>query len=163
MIESDKSVPTFDRGDSARACDGAPGTSTSTSPETRDTSDDCIDENWSTQLLVEASMSDGVRPSWPDEIIDAEPLSERSSLLPRGSGSSTLEATLDSDAGAAAGSASSMRMRGAGAFENDCSSRVTPSTSMPSRMCAPSVGSSAMIVNAMSSWFCSNRRRRLVK
>ena len=118
-----------------------------------------MDENWSTQLAEDVDKSVGVGSpfSWTDCNMEKELFSERSGCGDWDT-NSTLLARLDSEA------ATSVCDSESDAFadlEYDCSSQVTPSTSMPSRICLPSVGSSAITVNEMSCWFCSNLRRRL--
>lgn len=135
-IESDSSAPTLDFGDAEVA----------RSPV--DSADSCETwaegiENWSTQLLEDADKSVGA-PSL-DDITETEPFSDRMST----SGLrwlSALDVMLDSEDGAACGGS----RRSLGALEKDCSSCVTPSTSMSCKMCAPSAGSSAITVNEMS-------------
>ena len=118
-----------------------------------------MDENWSTQLAEEVDRSVGVGTpfSWTDCSMEKELFSERSGCCGCDT-NSTLLARLDSEA--ATGVCDSDDDTFA-ELEYDCSSQVTPSTSMPSRMCLPSVGSSAITVNEMSCWFCSNLLRRL--
>lgn len=119
IIESDSSAPMLDFGDG----EAAP------SPVDSDRCETCAEgmENWSTQLPADVDKS--VATPSLDDITETEPFSDRMSA----SGLrwlSTLDVMLDSDGGAACGGS----MRSLGALEKDCSSCVTPSTSMSWRI-----------------------------
>lgn len=117
-----------------------------------------MDENWSTQLADDADRSVGVATpfSSTDCSIEKELFSEWSGWCGLET-SSILLVRLDSDAGTADGDSDDDLAD----LEYDWSSQVTPSTSIPSKICLPSVGRRAMTVKEMSCWFCSNLRRRL--
>ena len=117
-----------------------------------------MDDNWSTQLADDADKSVGVGMpfSWTDCSIEKELFSEWSGCSGLDT-ISTLLVRLDSEGVARVRDSTD----GFTDLEYDCSSVVTPSTSIPSMICLPRVGRSAMTVNEMSCWFCSNLRRRL--
>lgn len=161
IIESESSVPTLELGECELGrCSEALASDAWPEPY-EGWDDECTDENWSTQLVDEAASSEGgALSSCPEnDITETEPLSERASASDECCSDSKREGKFDSDG--AVGIWRSAAEAAFDALDCDCSACVILSTSMPSMICAPSVGRRAMIVNDTSCWFCSNLRRRL--
>lgn len=118
------------------------------SPSQFEFSLDDLNENPSTQLCVESPSV--VPASGAEEIID-DPMSERVSV------------SVGVDSGGCFSGDTGPEFRTSfDALDFSCSSFVRPSTSIPSIMCSPIVGSNAIIVNDTFCWLFSNHLFKLL-